>query len=105
MLAWIRTGIALITLGFVIARLGVWMRLIAPGAEADPQRFGTAWIGAVFVALGALANGAAVVRFLRARRSIVARQEIPISAFPALFGIVVTAFGALLGGYLLLRIL
>lgn len=64
LLAWMRTGIALMTFGFVIARIGVWLRALAMaqrGPELHP--FGTAWIGAAFVALGAFANAVATMRY------------------------------------------
>jgi putative membrane protein len=35
-LAWIRTSIAVISLGFVVAKFGVWMRELA--ARIDPQK-------------------------------------------------------------------
>lgn len=34
-LAWVRTGIAIISLGFVVAKFGVWLREL--GSRLDPQ--------------------------------------------------------------------
>lgn len=34
-LAWVRTGIAVISLGFVVAKFGIWLRQMA--ARLDPQ--------------------------------------------------------------------
>ena len=101
LLAWLRTGIALMTFGFVIARIGVWLQALAPGRETGS---GTAGIGAAFVALGVVVNGTAVRRFVRARAAIVAGEELPVDRFPVLFGVGVTLIGALLAAYVLIRL-
>jgi putative membrane protein len=101
LLAWLRTGIALMTFGFVIARIGVWLQAIEARRDSG---FGTSWIGAAFVALGVAANGMAVRRFGQARRFILAGESLPGDRFPVLFGIGVTILGALLGGYVLSRL-
>lgn len=103
MLAWIRTGLALIAFGFVVARLGVWIALASdatgrPGPE-------TTWVGTLFVALGTVANGAAVARYRAARRAIRAGRELDEGPFPWLFAVAVTALGGGLGLYLVLRTL
>jgi len=72
LLAWVRTGIALMAFGFAIARFGVFLTQVArlehPTAEA--QRFGSAWVGAALVALGMLSNLLATVRYGRVRAAI-----------------------------------
>jgi len=100
LLAWIRTSIALMTFGFVIARIGVWLRMLSP-ADHPGHELGSAWIGSVFVALGAVANAIAVIRYASARRAIKEGREIPDAWFPALLGVLVTIFGAAIGAYLL----
>jgi putative membrane protein len=105
LLAWMRTGIALMTFGFVIARIGIWLRALAVaqrGPELHP--FGTAWIGAAFVALGAFANAAATIRYRSTKQAILAGQAIRDDRFPFLFAIIVTVLGAVMGAYLLLRL-
>jgi putative membrane protein len=101
LLAWLRTGIALMTFGFVLARIGVWLQAIAPG---QPTAFGTAWTGGAFLLLGVVANGMAVQRFVRNRAAILAGRELPGDRFPALFGLAVTFLGAVLGAYVLFRL-
>jgi putative membrane protein len=106
LLAWLRTGLALITFGFVIARIGVWLRALAahePSAELQP--FGSAWIGAVFVALGVLANAVATWRYARIRRAIRAGTEIPDDHTPIVFASLVTILGALIGAYVVRRLI
>ena len=73
MLAWIRTGIALMAFGFAIARFGVFLRQVASVGQlaVRPQHgVGSAWVGAVLVALGMLANLVATIRYAQIRRSI-----------------------------------
>jgi putative membrane protein len=106
LLAWIRTGIALITFGFVIARIDVWLRaLSARDSGFRAQSFGSAWIGAVFVALGVLANGVATRRYAQMRRAIRERREIPDDRIPVLFASIVTVLGALIGAYVVRRLI
>ncbi len=76
MLAWIRTGIALMTFGFAIARFGVFLReiaaahVLAPAPEAAGRGMGSVWTGGCLVTLGMVANLLATVRYARVRRAI-----------------------------------
>jgi putative membrane protein len=73
LLAWLRTGLSLITFGFVIARLGLWLR-VAEGGHTVPE---SGWVGALFGVMGCLANLMAVVRYLAFRKAILANAVIP----------------------------
>lgn len=77
MLAWIRTGIALMAFGFAIARFGLFLREVAQaGAHVTAVRgLGSAWFGVVLVVLGLLTNAAAVVRYASVRRAIEERRS------------------------------
>lgn len=71
LLAWIRTGIATFGLGFVIARFGLFMRMLQ-GAELSSPAVST-WIGAGFVVLGTMMIGLASWQngnFVKSLRSI-----------------------------------
>ena len=106
LLAWVRTSVALMTFGFVIARIGVWLRAL--GAQSnliDHHELGTAWIGGVFVALGVIGNALAVRRFAASRRAILRQEELPDDPLPVVFAVLVCAFGAVIGAYLLIRLL
>ena len=48
--AWLRTGLALVTFGFVLARIDAWLHGIALPDTAVHESPATAWIGAGFVA-------------------------------------------------------
>lgn len=93
------------TFGFVIARIGVWLRaLVAAQHASELHHLGTAWIGAAFVALGVFANAAATVRYGKAKRAILAGDPIPDDRAPLVLAVVVTVLGAVMGSYLLLRL-
>ena len=99
LLAWLRTGVALIGLGFVIARFHVWMRLFAH--EAGPAPYVPSWLGVLFVGLGALTCALAGVQYVRIRRAIVTGQ--PVTSTGALgpaLALLLTMLGGALAVYL-----
>jgi putative membrane protein len=72
-LAWIRTGIATISLGFVIARFSFWLREIAmsTGKDVTIPRTGLSLpIGLGMVAFGALMTLLATIRYYKIRNAI-----------------------------------
>jgi putative membrane protein len=75
LLAWLRTGLSLIGFGFLIARIGVWLRAQGGGAELHGAR----WMGALFAALGAVSNLLALVRYVAFRRAILSNGVVPTS--------------------------
>src|SRR5215813_12097844 len=90
LLAWVRTSIALMTFGFVIARIGIWLRALGTRSDlVDQHQLGTAWIGGVFVAMGVIGNALAVRRYAASRRAIRRQQEIPDDPLPVVFAILV----------------
>ena len=73
MLAWVRTGIALMAFGFAISRFDVFLRqLAAAGSHPVPGARGLepGWVGVALVAVGMLANLTATLRFSETRRAI-----------------------------------
>jgi putative membrane protein len=70
LLAWIRTGIAMMGFGFVVARFGLFLRELAEaGRTAPPASVGLSlWVGTALLLLGVVATLTAAlqhVRFLR----------------------------------------
>jgi putative membrane protein len=59
LLAWVRTGLAMMGFGFLVARF----------ATADAERI-AAWFGAILVVFGALANGLALADYRHEVRRI-----------------------------------
>lgn len=73
MLAWIRTGIALMAFGFAIARFGLFLRELATvGAVTAKlsQGLETARLGTLLVVLGMVTTLVGTIRYGRARRAI-----------------------------------
>jgi putative membrane protein len=70
-IAWIRTGLALMGFGFVVARCGLFLREIA-GAQGDPPPSGgfSAWFGIGFVALGVLITASALATHITTVRRL-----------------------------------
>jgi putative membrane protein len=69
LLAWLRTGLALMGFGFVVARFGLFLRRVAAVHQpADPSPGWSLWIGTALVMLGVAVTVLAAVehrRFLR----------------------------------------
>ena len=94
-LAWVRTSIAVIGLGFVVAKFTVWLHELAVHFDphATPPRLGASLpIGLTFMALGAVLVVLAARRYWVVNRSIVRGK---VSADHALI-VVVTAMVVLL---------
>jgi uncharacterized protein (DUF302 family)/uncharacterized membrane protein YidH (DUF202 family) len=54
-LAWIRTGLALMGFGFVVARFGLFLRALQPGVQS--QSYGlSVWFGTALIVLGVIVN-------------------------------------------------
>jgi putative membrane protein len=98
LLAWVRTAIALMGLGFVVARFGLFLREIAATANipAGPESAYSAPIGILLVAAGIVAMVISTIRFFQARRQIESGTFAP-EAYPEIAVVVVTlvAGGAL----------
>jgi uncharacterized protein (DUF302 family)/uncharacterized membrane protein YidH (DUF202 family) len=58
LLAWIRTGLALMGFGFVVARFGLFLQeLAAAGSVSSGQSYGLSlWFGTALIAVGVLVN-------------------------------------------------
>jgi putative membrane protein len=104
LLAWIRTSIAIIVFGFVVARFGIALRqLIAISGRSAPagRPGGSAYLGAAFVAIGVLFALGAWLHYVRTRAAIEGGTFRPTSRAGALLTLLVALFGAALIGYLL----
>ena len=77
LLAWVRTGLTLMAFGFVVARLSVWLQLEHPGRNNGAMG---SWLGVAIVALGTACHVIAAVRFVAARRALIAGRTIQPSA-------------------------
>jgi uncharacterized protein (DUF302 family)/uncharacterized membrane protein YidH (DUF202 family) len=66
-LAWIRTGLALMGFGFVVARFGLFLRMIQIGQPTQPpESYGLSfWLGTTLIIVGVVVNAWSVRHYLR----------------------------------------
>ena len=67
LLAWIRTGLALMGFGFVVARFGLFLEQIRTLRAAPPQQGGglSLWFGTALIAAGVILNIFAGIHHLK----------------------------------------
>lgn len=97
LLAWIRTGLAMMGFGFVVARFGLFLREMASAqGAAPPHRVGLSlWIGTTLVILGVTVNVSAAVRHWRTIERLQRNEPLRFNRFS--MGFVVALFLAILG--------
>lgn len=105
LLAWVRTGLAMMGFGFVVARFGLFMRelLSSRGMLATHQPGLSKWVGTALVALGVFVNIAAGVQHWRRTRLLAAGQ--PLRPRPLSLATLVAAVLALIGALMTLYLL
>lgn len=104
LLAWVRTGVAVIGLGFVVARFGLFLRLIA-APNAAPQSGVSSVIGSGLVVAGAVFVGLAAAQFREFLKKLRPDEKPRLAQGPWLplaVATVITAFGLALAAYLAL---
>ena len=102
-LAWIRTAVALMGFGFVVARFGIFgdqPHIPQQFAAGQPHEL-SPWFGAALIAIGAIVNLFSAWRFMRlvsdlnrdqfADRSL-SKQGVIVALFLALLGIAMTIY-------------
>jgi putative membrane protein len=72
LLAWIRTGLAMMGFGFVVARFAFYLRELpaAAGASPAPSADGSLWFGTALVLMGVLATLSAALGHVRLVRRL-----------------------------------
>lgn len=102
-LAWVRTGLALMGFGFVVARFGLFVREMLAVRNVAVEGVRTSlWVGVGFVLLGVVVQVAGAWR----HGEILARLQPPMAADrrwskgAAVLGFAMAASGVLLAGYL-----
>jgi putative membrane protein len=101
LLAWVRTGIAMMGFGFVVARFGLFLRELAaardhaPAAPAARPGGVSLGVGTALVVLGVLVNAGAALKHWRTIRRLARGQ--PIRPRPISLETVVAVLLALLG--------
>lgn len=104
LLAWIRTGITIMAFGFVVARFGLFLRLLrAAGEEPAPGSGVSAYLGAALVVLGVIATAAGTRRYQEFCRRL-GRTEVPsphAEVLPLVLGWALAGLGVALVAVLL----
>jgi putative membrane protein len=76
-LAWLRTGVGIMAFGFVVARFGLFLRLLRE-QQGVPQDHGvSAYLGGALVGLGAVATAMSAEQFRRFSQAL-KPEDIPI---------------------------
>jgi putative membrane protein len=80
-LAWIRTGLALMGFGFVVARFGLFLREVGAGATGtDGQLHSSAfslWTGTALVLAGVVANVISATQYAKIVRELKSGSYVP----------------------------
>ena len=98
-LAWIRTSLALVTFGFVISRLGIWLNAMAPDHQEVGAPFSSAFLGACFVVLALIVDVLALLRYRHVVRALREGRPVSLDRLPMLFGVMAIALAALVAIY------
>lgn len=105
LLAWLRTGLTVMALGFVIARFGLFLQLLSmqtPGGRAHGSAALPAALGIALVLAGALASLVATIQHRRFI-GVLPMADLPgrySGAFGVAFGFFMSFAGAILAAYL-----
>jgi putative membrane protein len=105
LLAWLRTGLTVMGLGFVVARFGLFLRLLsqqAQGTFGHSASGASAALGVLFVLIGAIAILVATAQHRRYVATL-PQADLPASysrAFAVVLSAAVGLLGLLLAAYL-----
>ncbi len=102
LLAWLRTGLAVIGVGFLVARFGLFLTLVQANREAPERPFISSLIGIGFIVTGALIIAASAWQHHRfCRRLDDASKPAHYSmAFAIWISVIMAALGIALAVYL-----
>ncbi len=104
LLAWVRTGIAVLGLGFLVARFGLFLSVLDNPQSPHPSLTGPTVIGTGFVLIGAVVMASAAVQHVRFSQGLSALQR--PSRYWTSFSVAVTVclavLSASLGVYLVM---
>ena len=97
LLAWVRTSLAMMGFGFVVARFGLFLRELAQveGASIRPGSGLSLWIGGSLVVLGVVVNVVAAASHVQNIRGFLHGKPYRVSAWS--FGVLVTLIMAVIG--------
>lgn len=106
MLAWIRTGLAMMGFGFVVARFGLFLREMAVSDRAPrpPALHGmSVWTGTVLVVLGVVVLVGSSIQYVRLLRRLRAGEPANLKASDAVsLALALATLGGAMAIYLVL---
>ena len=77
LLAWIRTGLAMMGFGFIVARFGMLLRELSINHNQTPSHPGLSmWVGSLLIVLGVLVNLFSAVQHAKAMQRIKRGEEL-----------------------------
>jgi len=104
-LAWIRTGLGLMGVGFAVSRFGLFLREMRSSELHTPvQATGlSVYSGVALVALGVIVNVSAVTHHIRTVQQLRTGKWLPgqVSKNAVILGLLLAALGVAMGVYLL----
>jgi putative membrane protein len=105
LLAWIRTGLAMMGFGFLVARFGLFLRELGALQHLPPanhQPVLSLWIGTALVLLGVAVNLLSAWQHLRIERELYpqARRALPRSYLALSVALLLAVIGLAMAGYL-----
>ena len=107
-LAWIRTGLALMGIGFAVSRFGLFLRQVTAAESHLPSNTHTTgisvWSGVALVALGVIVTLSSVLRHIQLTRELRSGTWQPgrISRDAVILGLILAALGVGMAIYLVL---
>jgi putative membrane protein len=87
MLAWLRTGITIMAFGFVVARFGVFLRLVQAQDGHVVSHGVSPYLGTVLVGLGVLATAGGAIQYQLYCRTLPAGDRPATSSIGFLLGL------------------
>jgi putative membrane protein len=107
-LAWIRTGLALMGIGFAVSRFGLFLRQVTAAEShlpANPHTTGLSlWSGVALVALGVIVTLGAALRHVKLIHQLSSGTWLPgkVSRDAIMLGLILAAIGIGMAAYLML---
>jgi putative membrane protein len=105
-LAWIRTGLGLMGIGFAVSRFGLFLRQLSATESHHPTRATglSLWSGVALVALGVIVTLSSVLRHIQLIRELSSGTWQPgrVSRDAVILGLILAAIGIGMAIYLIL---
>lgn len=102
LLAWVRTGLAVMGLGFVVARFDLYLRLTFPQSSGSAVLWGSDTVGVALIIVGTLCMAVAAWQHARFTRTIPDLPRPYWFGWSVIFAALLTICGVFLAGYLML---